>query len=184
MGIEFGKLEIVNKTFTRENGVNRTQDFNGIKFRRAFSNKGGVEKLSEKFIFSEKAFKMLDLDNLALTQAKINEQVLLLVMQDIEGAVPPAKFMKSSKKDGVNQPKGNFINNSFLKNDLISIGVLDKEKFGNQFLALTNVTSEITGLPEHIKFVYAISIDTTVDSTLEAKEEATEEAETSGTTTF
>ena len=38
--LEFGKLEIVEKTFTREPGAVRGQAYEGIKFRRYESNKG------------------------------------------------------------------------------------------------------------------------------------------------
>ena len=181
--LEFGSLEIVEKTFTRTAGAVRGQNYTGLKFRRATSNKNEVEAIDEKFTFSNEAFEKLNLDNLALTQAKINGQVLLLVLEDIEGAVPPAKFVKQSvKKDGTPQKKGKFFNNDFLVSDLVSVGVLKPEVHGNQYLALTDVTAEITGLPAHIKAVYAISIDTTVDASKDVEE--AEETETAETTQF
>lgn len=44
--LQFGDLEVVEKTFTREGGAVRTQAYNGIKFRRYESEKG--KKAAEK----------------------------------------------------------------------------------------------------------------------------------------
>lgn len=174
--LEFGKLEIVNKTFTRESGKPRGQGYDGIKFRRAETKKANSEGIDEKFIISDAAFEKLNLTNLALTQAKIDGSVLLLVLEDVEGAVPAAKFLRqSTKKDGSKQKKGKFFSNDFLTADLIETGVLKAEEQGNQYLALNDVTSEVNGLPSHVKAVYQITADTTVDAS--ADEEETEEAE-------
>jgi hypothetical protein len=187
--INFGELEVVEKTFTREGGAVRTQAYNGIKFRRYESTKGkkAAEEageaftpfVEEQFVISNKAWEQLGLENYALTQVKNGNQVMLLVLEDQDAVKPHAKFMRRSysKSDNAPQKKGKMFSNEFLAGDLISAGILDSSKHGNQYLALQDVTSQVSGLPSHVKAVYNIIPDTTVSAEADAMETAASENE-------
>lgn len=193
--LEFGKLEIVEKTFTREAGAVRTQAYNGIKFRRSESNKGkkaaietGVDfvpSLSEQFFLSNAAFAKLGIIEFALTEAKIGNQVLLMVLEDKDDLNPPAKFCRQSvNKDKTLAKKGKMFSNEFLMKDLEAVGVLKAGELGNQYLALTEVTAEISGLPTHIKAVYNVTVDTTVDADSDDEDQAEEETASADASKF
>lgn len=181
--LEFGNLTIVEKTFTREPGAVRGQAYDGLKFRRYESNKGKkaaeeegkafVPFKEEEFIVSNKVWLALNLEEFALVQAKKDDKVFILVVEDQAEIEPVAKFCRRSEtKDGSLSKKGRKFNNEFLMNDLISVGVLDKEKLGNQYLALADVTKEITGLPSVVKSVHLVEIDKNVDETADTEETA------------
>jgi hypothetical protein len=169
--VDFGSLEIVDKTFTREGGAVRTQSYNGIKFRRYESKKGAKDAaeegkeftpfIEEQFIVSKAAWEALGLEELALAQAKGG---LLLVLADQDEVKPVAKFLRKSfsKKDGVAQKKGKMFFNEFLVSDLIEAGALKADVKGNQFLKLVDVTAEVSGLPSHVSGVYKLVVDDTI----------------------
>lgn len=185
--LQFGDLEVVEKTFTREGGTVRTQAYNGIKFRRYESEKGkkAAEKegsaftpfIEEQFVISNKAWETLGLENNALTQVKNGNQVMLLVLEDQDEVKPHAKFLRRSfsKADGTPQKKGRMFSNEFLSADLVAAGILKGEELGNQFLALEDITSQVAGLPAHVKAVYNITVDESVsaeDAAVEAAADA------------
>lgn len=187
--INFGELEIVEKTFTRESGAVRTQAYNGIKFRRYESTKGkkaaeeeGREFIpftEEQFVISNKAWEQLGLEENALTQVKSGNSVMLLALADQDEVKPHAKFLRRSFSKASNEPqkKGKMFSNEFLSADLVAAGILDGEKHGNQYLALTDVTSQIAGLPSHVKAVYSLSIDSAVDVSADVEESVSAENE-------
>lgn len=180
--IKFGELEVVEKTFTREGGAVRVQAFNGIKFRRFESKKGKkaaeeegkvfVPFKEEQFVISNKAWEQLQLENYALTQVKNGNQVMLLVLEDQDTIKPHAKFARRSfsKADGTPAKKGKFFNNEFLTADLVAAGILKGEELGNQYIAIEDVTSQVEGLPEHVKAVWNLTVDTTVDASADTEE--------------
>ena len=182
--LDFGKVELVEKTFTREAGIPRGQAFNGIKFRRFESTKGKekVEKeggkfepfTEEQFVISNKAFAQLELETYALAEAKANGTSYLLVVEDQDKVAPIAKFMRQSmsKKEGKVYAKGKFFSNSILAQNLVENGVLDASKHGNQYLALTDVTAQMSNLPEQVKAVYSVAVDTSVDESKDVEVES------------
>lgn len=191
MQINFGELELVEKTFTREGGAVRTQNYNGIKFRRYQSTKGkkAAEEAGiaftpfteEQFVISNKAWEALNLDENALAQVKHGSNVLLLVLEDQDQVKPHAKFCrKQINKDGSASKKGKMFSNEFLAADLVAAGVLNAEGIGNQFIGLEDVTSSIQGMPAHVKGVYKLVPDTSVseeDAAAEAGADANSESD-------
>jgi len=176
---------MVDKTFVREKGGTRTQNYDGIKYRRWESEKGkkaaeeeGKEFtpfIEDQFIVSKKAFEKLNLTQYALTQFKTDKDVLLVVLKEVEGAKPEAKFLKQSySKEGVAQNKSSFFSNVFLAEDLAAKGLIDKDKLGSQFLGLEDVTAEITDIPSHVVAIYKVVVDTTGSDDEEEEEVATE----------
>jgi len=183
--LEFGKLEIVEKTFTREPGAVRGQAYEGLKFRRYESTKGkkAAEEageawtpfVEEQFIISNKAFAALNLEENALTEAKNGNNVFLLVVEDQEEVEPAAKFCRRSQtKDGKLSKKGKMFSNEFLTKHLVENSILDAEKQGNQYLSLTDVSKEVTGVPSHVKAVYLIEVDSKVDASSDTEEAVSE----------
>lgn len=179
--LEFGKLEIVEKTFTREPGAVRGQAYEGIKFRRYESTKGkkAAEEvgeawtpfIEEQFVISNKAFAQLNLEENALVQAKQGNQVFLLVVDDQEAVEPAAKFARrSTNKDGSLAKKGKMFSNEFLMNDLIAVGALNKDGKGNQYLSITDVTKEVAGAPAVVHAIYLLDVDKSVDPTKDDEE--------------
>lgn len=176
--LEFGNLEIVEKTFTREGGATREQAYHGVKFRRYESEIGKktfeaenpgqtfVPHVKEQFIVSNTVFEKFGLEDNALTQAKFGVKVFLLVVEDQDAVKPEAKILRRSfnKADKTPLDKGKMFSNDFLSADLIEIGVLDKDQHGNQYLSVKDVSAEVTGLPAHVKAVYEIGKDSTVDA--------------------
>ena len=172
--IEFGELKVVERTFTREGGATREQEYNGIKFRRYTSKKGAkaakeagetfAPEVEEVFFISNQGWEQLELDRYALTQVLNGKQVLLLVLEDQDAMKPEAKFCRQyyNKEDGSPQKKGKIFSNEFLSKDLISAGVLDADKHGNQFIALVDVTKDINGAPSHVKKVFNLVVDSSV----------------------
>lgn len=180
--LEFGKLEIVEKTFTREPGAVRGQAYEGIKFRRYESTKGkkAAEEageawtpfIEEQFVISNKAFAQLNLEENALVQAKQGNQVFLLVVDDQEAVEPAAKFARrSTNKDGSLAKKGKMFSNEFLMNDLIAVGALNKDGKGNQYLSITDVTKEVAGAPAVVHAIYLLDVDKSVDPAKDNEEE-------------
>lgn len=171
--LEFGNLEIVEKTFTRENVSPRGQAYDGIKFRRFESSKGrkaaeeaGEEftpQIETQFIISNSAFEKLNLTEYAITEAKIDGKVLLLVVEDQDEVAPVAKFLRQSyvKKTGEKSKKGKMFSNPIMEEHLTQVGVLSQDK-GNQYLSLTPV--ELSGAPAVVKAAYEIGVDTSVDA--------------------
>jgi hypothetical protein len=179
MNLEFGKLEIVERTFTRANSAPRGQAYEGIKFRRYESEAGvkdgGEKSIKELFVISDKAFDLMNLSVLALGQANFGGNVYLLAMEDQDEVEPIAKFMRQSlKKDGTKLSKTKSFSNEFLQKPLEVSGVLDATTYENQFLSLVDVTAEVTGLPSHVVKVFRIEKDTTVDVEAEKANEAAE----------
>jgi len=163
--IQFGNLNVVEKTFSRKDVAPRGQAYEGIKFRRYDSKKAGEESVQEVFVIADKAFEKLNLETLALAQANFDGKVFLLVVEDQDEVEPIAKFMRRSKKrDGTLQKKGKMFNNTFLKDALIEAGILDGTTRENQYLSLSNVTAEVAGLPSHVSAVYQIEKDATVNA--------------------
>lgn len=78
---------------------------------------------------------------------------MLLVLEDQDEVKPHAKFLRRSfsKADGTPQKKGRMFSNEFLAADLVAAGILKGEELGNQFLALEDITSQVAGLPTHVK---------------------------------
>lgn len=171
--MEFGKLELVEKTFVREVNNPRGQDYEGVKFRRFTSNKKGKEgQIEEEFTISDKLFDSLNLGSLALAQANTPQDVLLLVVDDQEEVKPVAKFMRQSKKkDGTLQAKGKKFSNSFLVDGLVERGILDEKTQDNQYLALVDVTGEFPDKPSVVHNVYKIVKDDSVDASQDTEEE-------------
>lgn len=174
--MEFGKLEIVDKTFSRVVNNPRGQNYNGIKFRRWVSDKEGKKgEIEEQFTISEKLFEALKLEDYALTQANTEQDVLILVVEDQDEVKPVAKFMRrSKKKDGTPQAKGRFISNTFLTEALVTRKVLDGETMENQYLDLVDVSGNFPDKPTQVKGIYRVVLDTTPIE--EEKEEETAEA--------
>jgi hypothetical protein len=153
--LDFGNISVVEKTFTRTGGVSRKQAYNGIKFRRTASKKGGVEGIDTFFVVSNHLFEKLGLATNALTQIALPDgSVGLIVVEDQDKLEPVAKFMRQSKKtDGTFQKKGKTINNDILRDALIAAGT-------------------------HVKGVYKIVVDATVNAAeAEAEEGQTESVE-------
>lgn len=182
--LKFGELKIVEKTFTREPGGVRGQAYDGIKFRRYDSTKGkkaaedAGEKwepfIEENFIISNKAWAQMGLEEFALIQAVDEGKVFLLVAEDQDEVEPKAKFCRRSiSKKGELVKKGKMFSNEFLMSALVEAGVLDKEKKGNQYLALTDVTKEIADRPDQIKAIFYLVVDESVDATQDNEEEET-----------
>ncbi len=180
--LKFGNLEIVTRTFTREGGATREQAYNGVKFRRYESKIGkkaaelegkAVDTVTkEEFVISNALFELFNLEENALVQAKFGNTVYFLVVEDQDVIEPKANIMRRSiAKDGTKLEKGKKFNNDFLTENLVSVGILNAEQFGNQFLAVADVTAETEELPSVVKAVYSISIDTTVDASKEQEEE-------------
>jgi hypothetical protein len=184
--IKFGDLEVVEKTFTREGGAVRTQAYTGIKFRRYESEKGKkaaqeegkefVPFMEEQFVISNKAWEQLGLEENALLQTKKGNQVILLSLADSDNVKPAPKFLRRSfaKVDGAPQKKGKMFSNEFLTADLVSAGVIDATKLGNQYIALQDVTSQVADLPSHVKGAYML-VDESIDAAA-AEEEASADA--------
>jgi hypothetical protein len=170
--INFGDLEVVEKTFTREGGAVRTQSYNGIKFRRYDSNKGKkdaeaegkefVPFVEEQFIISNKAWADLNLETYALTQAKGG---LLMVLEDQEEVKPVAKFLRTSiTKEGKPQKKGKMFSNEFLVADLVETGAITATEKRNHYLKLVDVSAQVQGMPDHVKGVYQLVEDDTISA--------------------
>lgn len=177
MGLEFGKLQIVERTFTRANSAPRGQAYEGIKFRRYESEAGGEKSIKELFVISDKAFDLMNLNTLALAQANFDGATYLLAVEDQDEVEPVAKFMRQSrKKDGTLLSKTKSFSNEFLQKPLEEQGILDPTTQENQFLSLVDVTTEVTGLPSHVVKVYRLDKDTTVDVEAEKANEAAEAA--------
>jgi len=184
--VDFGSLEIVEKTFTREGGAVRVQNFKGIKFRRYESKKGAKDAaeegkaftpfVEEQFVVSKAAWDALNLEENALAQVKGG---LLLVLADQDEVKPHAKFLRKSftKADGVAQKKGKMFFNEFLTADLIESGALKAEVLGNQFLKLEDVTSSVSGLPSHVSGVYKLVVDDSISEEDAKAEDAVVETE-------
>lgn len=167
--LEFGKLEVVEKTFTRKDVSPRGQSYVGIKFRRYDSKNAVTPGLKELFVISDKAFESLNLKNYALAEAKYGNDVYLLVVEDQDKVKPEAKFMRqSNKKDGTVLEKGTIFNNVFMKDDLIAVGVLDATTHENQYLALEETPT--ADLPSVVKAVYKIVKDTSVDASADQED--------------
>ena len=174
--LEFGKLEIVEKTFVRENSSPRGQAYNGIKYRRFESTKGKKEAeeagepftpfIDENFTISNNLWDKLKLDTYALTQANTDDAVLLLVVEDQDEKAPVAKFLRqSTKKDGTVQKKGKFFSNVFLSEALVAKGVLKADGLENQYLTIgANLKDSFAGVPDHVQGIYQIVVDTTVNA--------------------
>ena len=176
--IQFGNIEIVEKTFTRTGGIVRVQQYHGFKYRRALSKRKGDEEdtVREIFVVSNTAYNQMNLDTLALTHAKHGDNVLLLVLEDQDNLKPPAKIMKRKmSKEGEPLKKGKSFSNEFLSKDLEDIGVLTPGQMGNQYIAIVDVTQSIGGLPEHVKAVFQLIKDeTAVDNGEEEDENESE----------
>lgn len=189
MSFQFGDLQVVEKTFTREAGAVRTQAYNGIKFRRYTTKKGEKEALEagkvfvpfveETFYISNAAYALLNLEENALTQtiAPDGSVILLAVTDNDEQGVKP-KFMRRSfsKADGTPAKKGKMFSNEFLSEPLVKSGVLDGVVHGNQYLSLQAV--DIAGAPAEVKGAYMLVKDVSVSEEADAEETAAE-----GTTT-
>jgi|NOAtaT_7_FD_contig_41_5704649_length_931_multi_1_in_0_out_0_2 hypothetical protein len=176
--LDFGNISVVEKTFTRTGGVSRKQAYNGIKFRRTASKKGGVEGIDTFFVVSNHLFEKLGLATNALTQIALPDgSVGLIVVEDQDKLEPVAKFMRQSKKtDGTFQKKGKTINNDILRDALIAAGTLSADAMGSQFLTLESVAA--SNVPAHVKGVYKIVVDATVNAAeAEAEEGQTESVE-------
>lgn len=182
--IQFGELEVVEKTFTREPGAVRTQAYNGLKFRRYASTKGKKEAdeagkpftpfVEETFYISNAAYAEMNLEVNALTQTIAKDgSVILLVVEDQDATGVPAKFMRRSfsKADGTPAKKGKMFSNEFLSEPLVKGGVLDGEKHGNQYIALQKV--DIAGAPEQVKAAYLLVKDNSVNESDDAEETST-----------
>lgn len=179
--LKFGELKIVEKTFTREPGGVRGQAYDGIKFRRYDSAKGkkAAEEageawepfVEENFNISNKAWGQMGLEEFALIQAVDEGKVFILVVEDQDAVEPKAKFCRRSiSKKGELVKKGKMFSNEFLMSALVEVNVLDKEKKGNQYLALTDVTKEIADLPEQVKAVFYLVVDDSVDASQDTEE--------------
>jgi hypothetical protein len=177
--MDFGKLELVEKTFTREVNNPRGQDYSGIKFRRFVSNKKGKEgQLEETFTISDKLFDDLQLSQYALAQANDHEgkRVLLMVVEDQDEVKPVAKFLRQQvKKDGSKPAKGKMFSNEFVTEGLINYNVLDEKTQDNQYLALEDVGSEFSDMPSVVKGIFKIVKDESVDASTDQEEEATQQ---------
>lgn len=178
--MEFGKLELVEKTFTREVNNPRGQDYSGIKFRRYVSKKAGNEgNLEEEFTISDKLFDALQLKTYALAQANDTEgqRALLLVVEDQDEVKPVAKFMKQqTKKDGSKPEKGRKFNNEFVVEACVNYGVLDEKSTENQYLALVDVGSEFPDKPSVVKGIFKFIKDESVDKQKDEDEDTKEAA--------
>lgn len=174
--MDFGKLEIVTKTFDRKaGGATRGQDYKGIKFRRYVSKRKGKEgQLQEVFVIADELFAGLNLTEFALTQANTPEAVLLLVVEDQDKLAPVAKFCRQSvsKKDGAKQDKGKSFSNPYLLNALIAKGTIHPEELGSQFLNIVDAFKEMQNVPAHVKGIFKIVVDTTIDKVAANKAEA------------
>lgn len=181
--LEFGKLNIEEKTFTRKESKPHGQAYDGIKFRKYKSEKNKVEETRDKFIISDKAFDKLNLETLALAQASFGGQVYLLVVEDQDKVKPEATMVRvRSKQDGTKLKKGKTFTSEFLVEELIKASILVGDHLGNQYLSLTDVTSEVTELPEVVKQIFTVAIDTTVNA--EDDKEETEVSESAATENF
>lgn len=181
--LEFGNLEVVERTFTRANVSPRGQAFDGIKFRRFESTKGkkAAEKngidftpfIETQFVISDKAYELMGLDENALTEAKSDGKVLLMVVEDQDKLKPVAKFLRQSYKEGgAKSKKGKFFSNPIMEEHLTEVGVLGTE-VGNQYLKLTPV--EVSGAPSHVKAVYQLEVDSSVDASADTNDDSQSE---------
>jgi hypothetical protein len=183
--LEFGNLTQVKKSYEKENVTPRGQAFDQIKFRRS-NSEAGKEKaekagetfeafIDEKFVFANKLVDTLKLEANGFIQ--FNDEVkdaegkvtgisaVYLVLVDDEHEA--CKILKSTKK-GDN--KSYTIKAPILTADLVTAGLLDKDKIGSQFLGLEEAPSNNT--PEFVKAVYKVVVDANVK---EEEEEAAEQ---------
>jgi hypothetical protein len=174
--LQFGNLEVVKKTFTREEVEPRGQAYNGIKFRRYESESKANPGLKEQFIVSNKAFEELGLKQYALTQANFDGQVYLLVVEDQDEVEPAARILRQSiKKDGTPMKKGKMFSNEFITSGLVENGTLDGTTHENQYLALEK--QEIgEDFPKVVKAAYRLIKDETVDASADTENNTEEEA--------
>ena len=103
--------------------------------------------------------------------------MILLSLADSDNVKPAPKFLRRSfaKVDGAPQKKGKMFSNEFLTADLVSAGVIDATKLGNQYIALQDVTSQVADLPSHVKGAYMLVVDESIDAAA-AEEEASADA--------
>jgi hypothetical protein len=186
--LKFGELKIVEKTFTREPGGVRGQAYDGIKFRRYDSAKGkkAAEEagetwtpfVEENFIVSNKAWAQMSLEEFALIQAVDEDKVFILVVDDQDQVEPKAKFCRRSvSKDGKLVKKGKMFSNEFLTSALVEANILDKEKKGNQYLTITDVTKEVADRPDQVRAIFYLVVDESVDATQDTEEQETASVE-------
>lgn len=177
--IDFGKLEKVEKTYSREGLATRKQAYNGIKFRR-WNAKGKDDEgnptfvLKEGFTFSDNLIEKLNLNSNGFVQYLDGERdnqgklvkatdVYLVLLDDKH---EECRILKNPK----GETKSMSITASILQKDMIDAGLLDATTLDNQYFTVEETSS--TNAPSWVKGVYKIVKDTAVN-----KAEDTEEAE-------
>lgn len=178
--LEFGKLSQVTKTYNKELGILRGQNFDEIKFRRAESSAGKdkAEKagdsfeafLEEKMIFSNKLAEKLGLTTTGFIQFNDGERdaegaitkVTDVYFMHVEDTHDECKLLKSTNKGA---KKSLSIKAPILFADLIAAGVIDATKTKNQYLKLVPV--EVSNSPADVKGWFKVVVDTSVDETVE-----------------
>ncbi len=185
--LEFGKLSQVTKTYNKEQGILRGQNFEGIKFRRAESSAGKdkAEKagdafeafLEEKMVFSNKLAEKLGLTTTGFIQFNDGTRdaegaitkVTDVYFMHVEDTHEECKLLKNTSKGA---KKSLSIKAPILFADLIAAGVIDATKVGNQYLTL--VPTEVAGSPADVKGWYKVVVDVSVLETEDDEDDAVE----------
>lgn len=156
--LSFENLNQVSKSYTKEGGAVRGQNYHGIKFRSSVSKKG---ETIERLIYSDSVISKLSLDNNGFIEFTnkdsegVIKEVFFALVQDTNDACKLLKRTGKSKND-----KKVFSSTApIVIADLKEAGVLQSVS-GNQFLQLEQV--EIPNTPEWIIGMYKVVVDITV----------------------
>jgi hypothetical protein len=188
--ISFGKLNKVNKTYEKEKGIARGQNYEGIKFRRAesFAGQEAAEKAGKefkpeiegKFIFANKlasGLKLAENGFIEFTDGQRDEDGNITKVESVYLALvndkhDDVKILKSTTKG---DKKSLSVKVGVLEKDLVEAGVLDGAKLGNQYLTL--VAEPASDMPDYIQALYKVVPDTSVVEGEEEEGESEEAAE-------
>lgn len=188
--IDFGKLDQVKKTYEKESAGPRGQNYEGLKFRRSLSKAGKAlaEKEGREFspevqeilVFSNKIAEKLDLANTGFIEFADGQRdeegkltkVEKVFLAHLDDEHEDCKILKSTSKG---EKKSLNVKLGVMFGHLVEAGILDGEKMGNQYLSLVK-EDEVQNLPDFIKGLYRVVVDTSVNEAEVEEEEEEEEA--------
>ena len=164
--INFGQLNKVNRTYTREGGAVRTQEYTGLKFRRAITD--NAKKKAEAAGVAPEADAQFYISNALFNKLEIGEKngliqfdrpdgtgVMLAVVSETH---PDCKIFKSNARGA---KKSKMFYAPVLTEALTKAGVLNADFLGNQYLQLKPVT-DVAEVPDFIVGLYDVVMDTDV----------------------
>lgn len=158
----FNADNVRQKNFRRTDSGSRPS-FEGIKFRKATSNKGKAKAEEEgrefipiidsKFYISESVWEDLGLASRALKPYFDGDQnKAFLLLTDEENGTIVTKTGRHA--DG--QKKGKSFSHSIFEEDLVRVGHIDPNVIDeNQYLTLTEV-QEVEGAPDYVQKVFEV----------------------------